>query len=436
MRKERSVSFVLVLGVVVVLISSLSTLHTSKGLQRILFSKGKYKPVTSFGNELCTPNASQPLRQVEGLFPDHANASRFFNLTTSPAFPHAANENAPRIPIVCEYSYKRPHAKHFPHAMQQLYACYSYFQLMSERRQDKQTPPELILLISPSLQESVETNAFLNGFVNLLETEMGVSVIDRSRYIEELEARGIDPSNEAVEVANVFVPSGYILSHVKELNQLMQSVRDRNSTGPKQTTDQSLCASKIPRIGFLNRQPSVGRSLENVQTLARTILSNISASSNDGQQLELPHIQYFEGGVTFEEQTGFFANVDILISPHGAQLTGVPFLANKPCTQMLEIFPENYLIPPFFGTLVRNSDIGYYYLYLSPTSMENYTTNDHEDASYAKVFGDTLESRVLARRANLCPAPNVIIDAVSVLMTSWRQCCQNRLDGENRDSLE
>jgi Glycosyltransferase 61 len=59
-------------------------------------------------------------------------------------------------------------------------------------------------------------------------------------------------------------------------------------------------------------------------------------------------VAHFETA-TFLEQVEFFANTDIVLSPHGAQLTGLAFLPR--CGHILEIFPPYYLYDNFFGSL-------------------------------------------------------------------------------------
>merc|ERR1712224_871711 len=72
------------------------------------------------------------------------------------------------------------------------------------------------------------------------------------------------------------------------------------------------------------------------------------------------------------EQVRFFRHVDILISGHGAQLTGVPFMMQRlksdpssfsSCKLVLELYPKLYGVPYYFGSLVVQSGIRHSYLY-------------------------------------------------------------------------
>jgi hypothetical protein len=56
------------------------------------------------------------------------------------------------------------------------------------------------------------------------------------------------------------------------------------------------------------------------------------------------------------EQILFFHHHDIIISPHGAQITGIPFM-KSPCSIIIELFPKGYYISYYFGSLESSSNI-------------------------------------------------------------------------------
>ena len=71
-----------------------------------------------------------------------------------------------------------------------------------------------------------------------------------------------------------------------------------------------------PVIRILNRAPQSNRTLLNVDAL-QTALAEMTQSTVD--------VVYFENK-TFLEQVAFMMDTDILISPHGAQLTSINFM--------------------------------------------------------------------------------------------------------------
>eukprot|EP00536_Pseudo-nitzschia_multiseries_P014616 jgi/Psemu1/311176/fgenesh1_kg.738_\ len=174
--------------------------------------------------------------------------------------------------------------------------------------------------------------------------------------------------------------------------------------------DTTLCSS--PRIGFLNRKPSSRRHIENSDQLVQEISSALST---------LVSLRCFEEE-TFEEQVRFFHSVDLLISPHGAQLTGLPFLANKPCTHLIELFPHKYLMPDFYGSLARDSGVEYSYIYVSNSSVEELTKNEAASEIEGRLVSPNLFERIGARSQNFCLDPKLIVDAARHSIRKWCEC--------------
>merc|ERR1712178_589922 len=60
-------------------------------------------------------------------------------------------------------------------------------------------------------------------------------------------------------------------------------------------------------------------------------------------------------GKTFIQQLELMSNTDVLISPHGAQLSTIPFMPDCGC--LLEIMPYSYWFPGYFQALAKNSGL-------------------------------------------------------------------------------
>jgi hypothetical protein len=88
----------------------------------------------------------------------------------------------------------------------------------------------------------------------------------------------------------------------------------------------------LPRVGILNRKSS--RILINAQQ----ILNHLNATSIHGHYTVSESPIYFEKA-DFQEQIEFFASHDIILTPYGAQITGVAFMPM--CGQLMEIFPHS-----------------------------------------------------------------------------------------------
>ena len=147
----------------------------------------------------------------------------------------------------------------------------------------------------------------------------------------------------------------------------------------------------------------------------------------DLEQL-VPDSIYFETA-TFDEQIESIMTTDILVSPHGAQLTSLAFLRSAPCGTLLEIFPSDYCIPYFFGSLTKSSNLRYAYVTVNnnTTSEEidegnqlfNFTT---EQQTATCTVSSAFQERVQARKRQLCPSIEPIVHAVQQLVREWQTC--------------
>jgi len=377
--------------------------------------------------------------------------------------------------------------------MQLLYMCYTYWQ----------DNPSLVPVLYPydknKISGNFRSNAFLRGFVETMESQMGVKILTGEEIREWLKANtntntSVSSTNTAKADATIAVapsvrandnlgqgedakvvgfdentatedesntsnnidfkttemqqPVGYVLSHVEKLNEAVENHfafetatatggtavatnAESSSSSTNNDHDHDDAAVCRPlRIGILNRKPSSGRSIINAEKVVREIVSEIfdgntaaHASSSSSSSSEPPvSLSHFERK-DFREQVRFFRGTDLLISPHGAQLTGLPFLANKPCTRLLEIFHHDYLLPDYFGTLARDSGIEYSY-YVAPSSdSETNQTKRAEELLPMEIEGrDISKDRARAQKKNFCLDPKPIVDAVRDSVRNWCEC--------------
>ena len=276
---------------------------------------------------------------------------------------------------------------------------------------------------------------------------------------------------------------GYGLDHADEFVQLMLSYYDSKNPTPKLSlnstnaninirgggiTDAKADSSHLlllPRIGILNRKESSGRSLLNARqlvaklqkrlsmTLTATRESNTTSSTaremdatngstSSSSRSTIPSIPIVTfDGLSFEEQINFFRSIDILISPHGAQLTGIPFLLGsyhphrnssvatdvsttimtresvssvtkeRKCKYLLELFPQDYLWSVFFGSLARASEIQYSYMYLSNhrPKQRDFVQRRHK-------------ARDKARSQQFCPPLDPMVEISESIVLEWKAC--------------
>jgi hypothetical protein len=208
-------------------------------------------------------------------------------------------------PAICVFE-RNKLSLHFPHAMQQLYACVSFW--LSAPQQKR---PRVLEIVPPPAGSWLEglryrvyerrnrDNPFLASFYASLTASLGVTIVEADAA--SANAVRVRPMVDAWKDGYQLLPAP--TAHMR------QAFWDE-----RQLSTMPVCAVPI-RIGILNRQKN--RSILNIESLRQAV------QQHTGQQ-EIA-VVYFEDK-SFDEQLAFLSQTDILISPHGAQLTGIPFM--------------------------------------------------------------------------------------------------------------
>lgn len=123
----------------------------------------------------------------------------------------------------------------------------------------------------------------------------------------------------------------------------------------KREDDAARSAAPAPRVAILDRQYD-HRALQNRDELIHALQAD-----DEGIIRNITLVETFRR-TTFMDQFAFMNAHDILISPHGAQLTSVPFMPD--CGGVLEIFPKAYHLPGYFGSLAKHSGLNAKWIYL------------------------------------------------------------------------
>ena len=366
---------------------------------------------------------------------------------------------------ICEFVVKRG-SFHFPHGMQQLYRCFGYWQFERQRllllQQQKGTPPiassnivssnhekRLVLIWRSSpRQRSMYLEGIRQLFRDVLDVteikNLGESLLSKSDPSSSdknvpLSVSSSETSSIVVARANWY---GGIVRHKDEGYQ-MNSINDaallRDATADyyhwHTTTKSRIVRSGCPAswslpksnysngtlsdtrshgrfqnkthpvIGILNR--SKRRSITNVVELQQALQNEFK----DTPTTVLP-VEYMENK-TFLQQLEYMNSVDILLTPHGAQLASIPFM--PVCGGVLEYFPSGYYYPQFFGTLAAISGLEHATLYLGRNRREEF-----EKTAY---FNETI--REASRSKDICVPINQTIVATKVMIEHWQECCFN-----------
>ena len=419
-------------------------------------TRPEFNAMTKPQTTTCNPLIYQPLQKVEtfGTYANYKNLSQLSIISGDYESPLA----------ICKLDMKSRHwMRHFPHVMQHLYACYTYW---------IENPSKIPVLYPVGVTKTAlklrhwNHNAFLKGFLEILESQLKVQTMQWTEIEDWLRnhnhtnaiiapllldkdtvknSSASNGDNSAVtmmvpvnpKVNEIQRPLGYVLSNAKRLNEMAQKhyeMAGTRTTAKSSTSQQYATKSDniySVRVGILNRNASKGRSIMNAEVIVQSI-SEVFGSDNNNFTLTPPMspassslvpVEYFEGVNTLEEQIRFYNSIDILISPHGAQLTGVPFMANKACTQLIEFFPERYYMPDFFGSLAIDSGIGYRYVHFSP---HVYGSVFYRTSVPGRLVDPSINLRSMHRAQNLCVDPAVAIDALQDAMRDWVECQQQQ----------
>ena len=165
--------------------------------------------------------------------------------------------------------------------------------------------------------------------------------------------------------------------------------------------------SYIPRVSLLNRKKT--RRMRNADDLRDRLLH---LSNEKNSRFTVSPVLYFESA-SFLEQAQAFASTDILISIHGAQLTGLPFMPR--CSSLLEIFPFQYQLPAFYGGLASAANISYHFV-----TFENHTP-EFDLISRRK----NQSQAIIVRSQNYCLPVENISNLILQLVDEWKSCVQN-----------
>jgi hypothetical protein len=270
----------------------------------------------------------------------------------------------------CEYV---KHWPNFAHVWQQLYSCFSWWHAnLPEKRP--------MLVYGEPLGKG---RGYTEGLLNVLIEEIGLEVV-----------RQVNHSILPVVQRKMSI-SGHRFRNKSDAEALTKLVARHHNVSL------SSCGTQV-RIGLLNRGST--RSLQNGNEIIAAL------NTTFGTQASINLINF--DGKSFLEQFEFMASTDVLLSPHGAQLTSVLFMPE--CARLNEIDPVGYLVPYFFGTLAHVSGVHHSFIYMGkPPGPERDTEVGHK----------TRSERVQARKKHMAPDVPSVVHVVREMVDEWRQCC-------------
>lgn len=276
---------------------------------------------------------------------------------------------------------------HFPHAMQQLYRCFSFWQLHPHLK-----PYLLFKTFLPETHDFVWSvrRKILGQMFGVEEIHNHSDVPGNSLVIKPHVLQALDDHpQQGIRFGN--------LQHADIWRRTVQDYLNISSAGCK-------VGKTSPVIAILDRRPRNQRKIINLDFLLRDLSTLV-----DGPV----QVHYFEKE-SFQKQVEIMSSVDILISGHGAQLTSIHYMPL--CGGVLEFFSPGYYIPGFFGNLASSSGLHHGVIY----------TGANRTAEWDETSRQSVQLRNAARSLDICVPLDVTIASVKELIGKWEECCKRQ----------
>jgi Glycosyltransferase 61 len=298
-------------------------------------------------------------------------------------------------------------------SMQQFYRCVSWWL----------AHPQLpAILVTGHKTQWAKHTPFIQGYLAILKLGMNLTVMPEyhspTSHVsvpdgtnETLVLRSVQAKDTGKWDGDTAVTDFAMLDPNRTLYQYavryLQHVRKFNESSDKKDTvacpKSANQRPKQPRIAILNRD-SKARNLTNAHEMAARLSATFSQT--------VPLIT-FDYKTDFPSQVSFFVDTDIVISPHGAQLTGMAFLPR--CASVLEVFPSRYLVADYFGSLAAALDIAHGFVYVNHNGQD--IIPHGERFHYIRRFS--------RKEASVEPDLGIVERAVQQLVAQWQDCVCN-----------
>jgi hypothetical protein len=343
-----------------------------------------------------------PMKFEEGLYERSSSLDKIFAVSDpSTNYTVSSLLEANNTAAVCNFRQVGSWTG-FPHTFQQLLRCVSWWNV--EENKNKQ--PILVIWNVPS------TSSWTRAFLEIFQKQWNI-ILDRNATYQSISVYGQSPSITSIKAPSSFeVASPTDAEAMRQSfwayynNQTISSRPQRLRTGGCPSANTTLTnkdKKSKPVIAFLNREIQSGRHVVNYQEILDFLRDHFPSH-------DIRYLSSFDG-TSFDDQVTFMSNIDILIGPHGAQLTNIAFMPQ--CGGILEIFGKGYYIPHYYGSLARSTGHYYYNVYTGTSIVKE--TNYYMRGKH----------RYEARRFNMTvdDLPGVVT-TVEALIERWQKCCE------------
>ena len=326
---------------------------------------------------------------VGELIPTNFTSVAVNNISKLVTFQNQANGSSPPVLIshssnaTCEIYFYFGAAGHFPHFMQQFYRCWSFWNAYPLLKK------QMVIQNHNGLRTTIQHQGYTRALMRLLP-QLGIDLVEEigpNHSKHNIHVRGSDYRKVPFQVAST--------EDMSSLRRKMQSVLNLTNHVSES------CTGGMPRIGMVNRKSS--RRILN----GNEILQDLKRYYH----LKEPLPEIFFEGTLLVDQVKLLSNIDILITPHGAQETNIAWMPK--CGQVLEMMPENYWVDNYFGSLAAITGLTHLVYYVAKNTSH-------------RVIGGTTGERIIARSIKFCLSKQMMREGVDRLVQQWRMCCHKK----------
>lgn len=273
---------------------------------------------------------------------------------------------------------------HPPHFIQELGRCFSFWRSRPNQKPVLKVPRfqfHRFLVNNP--EQFKEKFRFSQGILEGLKSGIDLLVVK-------------DIDGPSVSTQQFLEVDHYVSPFAMSSREDAVAFRDIYVSNVKTTVLEESKSKDSLRIVILNREKT--RRLDNPERI-------LTALKNAYPQHAVI-LKYFEDA-SFEEQVNFLSKADVVISPTGAQLTGMMFM--EPCSAVLELFPNLYYTPYYFNSLATVFGLVHANWYVSDGKLPTPTYLD-------------LKTRLANTGNNICPSLDKIVSHVQTMIQRRKEC--------------
>lgn len=296
--------------------------------------------------------------------------------------------------VFCRFPERSFALHHFPHFLQQAYPCWSLLQRF------RPTGKHFYMVIpAKPLRHSQYIRSFLDA---IKRSSLNVKVIYGNGSFS-LHRDGCSDDSTSILATKAFSDTGwdrpvkYFMNHTADLAQLQKAVLGSSfRAGP---------SSLVPLLQTMN-----------ILILDRKGSTRdwvFATNAKDLFELKLggdATVNYIEtfSGLTLQKQAKAMHSADIIVSPHGAQLSNLVYI--RPCTVVIELFPRNYYLQFYQALVVSANGVSYDGYPVGVNKVEETRT---------MLAGD---KRAETRDVRILTSPVSILEALPGLISASSQC--------------